>query len=117
MINVNLLDVNSSNRALGTTLFFRARIVNVIVFTLGIPYFRTLAFLRRLAGNDPDLPGASVTNAKANFRLSIQLRFQDSRQTTGEFGTHSGVGFDLHRDLPCDRGASENQNREGAVRP
>lgn len=45
-----ILGVSNSMTALGATLFFYARVLYAIVYTLGIPWIRTLLFIAGVTG-------------------------------------------------------------------
>jgi uncharacterized MAPEG superfamily protein len=44
------VDVHSAHTVLGAALFFWARVAHALVFILGVPYLRTLAFLTGWVG-------------------------------------------------------------------
>ncbi|MBP49820.1 MAG: hypothetical protein CL396_07030 [Acidiferrobacteraceae bacterium] len=44
------MDVHSANMVLGATLFFWARVAHALVFIMGVPLLRTLAFLTGWVG-------------------------------------------------------------------
>jgi uncharacterized MAPEG superfamily protein len=44
------IDVHSANTVLGATLFFWARVAHALVFIMGVPFLRTLAFLTSWVG-------------------------------------------------------------------
>ena len=45
-----ILDISNEMTALGAMLFFYARVLYVILYTLGIPWVRTLAFMAGVIG-------------------------------------------------------------------
>jgi len=50
VITVHLAGLGNEITALGAMIFFWARVVHAIVYTLGVPILRTLAFAAGLAG-------------------------------------------------------------------
>ena len=45
IICLNILEVSNANTALAASMFFYSRVVHALVYTLGIPWVRTLAFV------------------------------------------------------------------------
>jgi uncharacterized MAPEG superfamily protein len=51
IICLNILEISNSNTLLAASLFFYARIIHAVVYTLGIPWVRTLAFVASWLAN------------------------------------------------------------------
>jgi uncharacterized MAPEG superfamily protein len=51
IICLNILEVSNTNTLLAASLFFYARVVHAVVYTLGIPWVRTLAFVASWLAN------------------------------------------------------------------
>lgn len=56
------VDVHSANTMLGAALFFWARVAHALVFILGVPYLRTLAFLTGWVGASLVLIGIIISS-------------------------------------------------------
>ena len=51
IISLNILEISNANTILAASIFFYARIIHAIVYTLGIPWIRTLAFITSWLAN------------------------------------------------------------------
>ena len=51
IICLNIIEVSNANTILAASLFFYARIVHAIVYTLGVPWVRPLAFVASWLAN------------------------------------------------------------------
>ena len=48
---LTILEISNANTVLAACLFFYARVVHAVVFTLGVPWIRTLAFVASWIAN------------------------------------------------------------------
>ena len=51
IICLNILEISNANTLLAASLFFYARVAHAVVYTLGIPWIRTLAFVASWLAN------------------------------------------------------------------
>lgn len=51
IICLSILEVSNANTLLAASLFFYARVVHAVVYTLGIPWVRTIAFVASWLAN------------------------------------------------------------------
>jgi uncharacterized MAPEG superfamily protein len=51
IISLNILDISNVNTMYAAAIFFYARLIHAIVYTLGIPWIRTLAFVASWLAN------------------------------------------------------------------
>ena len=51
IICLNILEISNANTVLAASLFFYARVIHAVVYTLGVPWVRTLAFVASWVAN------------------------------------------------------------------